>query len=286
MMADFASRFWIVLPLLPSRDAWRAQLEEAAVTSGQVLHDWDQNPTVDLALNTVLLTAYAETARAHQPDPARIVGLVDVFDVLVPDDAPPEQRHHLVQTATTSFAQFVSLPRNCVFDAGAFTGAPLEITPGLRITAPPQMAARTPLAEALTLYREDKTTWRPEILSWQAHHARGSEGMMVDLTGRPRTLVFGPYVVLPAGRWKVLFQLSFDREAAKYLFRIDWGGVDAFSSQEFRPGRPGVFEVEVNYAWEQPSPCEFRIQVREGVFNGQMGLSDLQISRIDEGQDS
>src|SRR5712664_2868998 len=60
-----------------------------------------------------------------------------------------------------------------------------------------------------------------------------------DLTGLNRILVFGPFVTLPAGRWRARIEFELCQDGAKRAFRIDFGGRDEFSKTPFRALGPG-----------------------------------------------
>lgn len=282
MSADVNAHDWIVLPLLPNRDAWVARLHEAASAAGRVLHDWDQSQELNAAARPILVTASAEAARAGQPDASRIAAIVDALDVAMPADAAPPERHHRLQAATDSFAQIAVLPKERVFGPGRFAGGAVDLFPDLRASAPAASPSPSgPVAEALRLYTEGQAHWPGALLTWNTAPTHEAGQSSFDLTGRPRIVIYGPYLVMPAGRWKAVFTLSFDDYASRYLFRTDWGGVQDYASQEFRPGRAGVFELEMIYDWAERGACEFRLLVLEGVFHGRVSVSDLTVSRVD-----
>ena len=54
------------------------------------------------------------------------------------------------------------------------------------------------------------------------------------------------------------------------------------SSEEFTPGKPGLFEIEMDYIWREPAPAEFRILTLEGVFDGRLIFGGVKVSRISD----
>lgn len=282
MSAELNDRNWIVLPKLPNRQVWIARLNEAAATAGYVLHDWDANQAPDDASPLLLLTASADEARNRQPDARRIAAILDVLDITFPEEMEQPERHSAVHGATQSFAQVAALPQERVFGPDQLAAGSVRLFPDLSVRRPDSWPlAEGPLATALKLYNDGHAVWPGSILTWQNTPAQAGGFYSIDLTGRPRIIVYGPYFDMPKGRWKLVCTLSVDDYASRYLFRVDWGGTEAFVSQEFRPRHAGVFEIEMVYDWETPGICEFRLLVTEGVFHGEISLSDLTISRAD-----
>lgn len=281
MTQDLASYDWIVLPHVRERELWVAGIEEAVQAAGRTVHDWDASQDLTGSKNALVMTASTDVAMAHQPDVDRIAAIAGELDVAVPSGLSDIERHLAVQAATDSFAQLSALPPARVLGRDNFAKGTAAIAPGLCVAMPAFASAPSRLANALAVFTQKRAIWSSDILSWNVQRSTGDEGVTFDLTGRPRILVFGPYIVMPKGRWRAVFQLAFDDYAARYLFRADWGGVESYKSQEFRPVKPGVFELEMTHDWAQRGACEFRLLVLEGVFHGQVTVSDIRVSKID-----
>lgn len=273
---------WIVLPEQQGRQAWIAALQAAAARSGRRLHDTDHGDAPAEADRALLLTASAEKALGRQPDARRIAAILDTPDVIVPEGVDQARRHGIVHLATQNFARLALLPRNRVFGPDVVDSGALRLFPDLDVMRPEgTRTAPGPMTRALEIYSQGKATWSGEVLSWLQPPMHAGGFSTLDLTGRPRTIVHGPYFEIPAGRWKATFTLSVDDHSARYLFRADWGGIEVYSSQEFRPWRSGVFEIEMVHDWAAPGAVEFRLLVMEGVFHGEISLSDLTVVRVD-----
>lgn len=271
---------WLVLPYTPDREAWRASLYQAAAEADRTIFEWDQGGEADWNTRPLLLTANVASALSIQADPARIAAVFGSLDVATPDNLSTSERHDVVRAVTSGFAQLTLLPPNRLFTPERFGGSPLEVLPDLVVVPPfASLPSTSPLATALELHLRDKAIWPVEIFSWSSPFQRDGDFAVLDLTGRPRFLAFGPYIVMPVGRWKARFRITFDDYASRYLFRVDWGGVEHYSSHEFRPGKAGVYEFEMTYDWFESASCEFRVILREGAFHGEVAVSDLAITR-------
>ncbi|WP_295240686.1 hypothetical protein [uncultured Brevundimonas sp.] len=128
----------------------------------------------------------------------------------------------------------------------------------------------------------DKTTWSPEIFSYDVKCVDlARSGQPFDITGKPRFLISGPYVTMPTGFWKAKIMLGFDDGASRSRFRIDWGEVESYQSQEFYPGRPGHFEIVMSHQWFDAAPAEVRLVQLEGVFDGHVTFGGVEITAGD-----
>jgi len=128
----------------------------------------------------------------------------------------------------------------------------------------------------------DKTTWSPELFSYDVKSVDlARSGQPFDITGKPRFLISGPYVTMPTGFWKAKITLGFDDGASRSRFRIDWGEVESYQSQEFYPGRPGFFEIVMSHQWVDAAPAEVRLVQLEGVFDGHVTFAGVEITAGD-----
>jgi len=283
--ATSSQTHWIILPTIEGREAWRGAIAAAAEAGGLHLVDWDAdaNPLAG-APDSVILTQDAQVARAAGADPQNTTV---VLASSWPDvEGVPSGVHRAAMLAhTTQFmARAEAFSHARVVRAHDVNGAPIELAPGLIVT-PPKPGAPSDLARSLALYGspDAAVTWGTSFFTYDARNAdQGPKTGEMDLTGRPRFLIHGPYIVMPPGRWKAVFRLSFDLPGSRVRFRLDWGGQTEYDSEEFTPGRPGLFEIEMDYVWREPAPAEFRILTLEGVFDGRLTFGGVKVSRISD----
>lgn len=104
---------------------------------------------------------------------------------------------------------------------------------------------------------------------------------VLDVSGRPRTLVYGPYLALPPGRWKAVMRFSLDEEAATNELRFDWGHAGDFISQTVTAGAPGIYEIEMVHAIMGPAEAwQFRILLMQGAFDGRMTFQGGSVQKL------
>lgn len=277
---------WIILPTIRDREAWRAAITAGAQSAGLHLVDWDvtrpMNGQDDPA--TIILTKDADAAAAAGADPQHTTVVLGAGEPDIEAIPAAADRNALLLHLTQPLARAEAFAGARVIGRRDLNGAPIEMAPGLNV-APPTPAASSDLAQNLALYgRADAVvTWGPSFFTYDPRNAdQGPKTGEMDLTGRPRFLIHGPYIVMPPGRWKAIFRLGFDRPGSRVRFRLDWGGQTEYDSEEFTPGRPGLFEIEMDYVWREPAPAEFRILVMEGVFDGQLTFGGVKVSRMSD----
>jgi hypothetical protein len=154
-----------------------------------------------------------------------------------------------------------------------------------------RVAFRQDLARELALFADGppqpglETTWSERIFQYDERAARDWEAAgKLDITGRPRILVYGPYLALPAGVWKARVRFAVDEQASKREFRIDWGAPADFKSTSVSPKEPGVYEVEMEHSWPDSAMAEIRLLVMEGAFDGRLDFLGATVSYVSEPQ--
>jgi hypothetical protein len=104
----------------------------------------------------------------------------------------------------------------------------------------------------------------------------------VDVTGRVRALIYGPYIRLPHGNWSAEVVLGFSEAARDVTFVVD---VLSAGSQlcvtSLRPPREGVYSINLGFVINEQSdhPVEFRVVNERAAFDGKVALSHVRLSR-------
>lgn len=287
-MTSALSKRWIVIPPCADRAAWlsivTAQVQKTGLTVIDRSHGSPANDPDD-AILIVQDIDVAHKAGARDEDLAVIFSRAGLLPPEIDATEERNVRHHEVLTASELVRKArASAPAARQFEAVQFDTAPIEVLPGVRLAAPPveQPSSRNQaLQEALSLYKNEPTFWHGEVFDYIASSVQHvGEQTIIDLTGRPRIVFYGPYIVVPAGRWKVTMRIGFCHQAARRQYRADWGGQHVYASHHFKPEKDGLFELEMEHEWTEPAPCEMRLLVMEGVFDGQLLFYGAHVSRI------
>ena len=110
----------------------------------------------------------------------------------------------------------------------------------------------------------------------------------IDITGRIRNLVFGPYIILPPGSWVATVVLGFSREAAEVSYAIEFiAGPRCVSlcRTTIQPQGDRVFEAAVFFTVEPATdqPISLRISNERAAFEGQLVLGSVTLTQQSKG---
>lgn len=101
----------------------------------------------------------------------------------------------------------------------------------------------------------------------------------MDIVGRARCLVWGPYQELPPGRWVATARFSMDEWACRHQFAIEFGQKSNYSRHEFRAGKPGLFEFDIEFETNETEKTELRIILNQSSLGGEFEFLGVQVAR-------
>ena len=116
-------------------------------------------------------------------------------------------------------------------------------------------------------------TWERELF-FVGDEPAAKATLPIDVTGRARCLIFGPYIALPPGSWSVSVLLGFSKEAAELGYVVEVVAGTHVSRINLRPEGEGVFEANLTISIE-PSmdhPVEVRLFNERAGFEGRLAL--------------
>ena len=262
---------WIVLPNSRDQEAWRHAIDVAL----------ENNASRDESAYRFTDDVAEALASGEDHDSiAAIISMVGPGDPALLAD--PDTRHAEVAERTRLASNLIRLRPDRVFGPTNFHAGPVELFSDLTVTAPEAIAATpydTALAFALETFgpARHSATWRRDLFSYPTPPMANEPPYTFDLTGRPKFVVFGPYMTMAPGIWTARFELTFDAPSTRHRYRADWGGVTEYQSIEFRPERPGRYQIELTHEWSEAAPCELRLLSMEGVFEGRMTFSGAEV---------
>ncbi len=103
----------------------------------------------------------------------------------------------------------------------------------------------------------------------------------VELTGKMRTIMHGPYTPLPPGRWELAATVIIDTRGTPLFLTFDWGSEPDFARMMKRIDRSGVYQVTLTRDWLEEQRCEFRILASAAHFDGHLKVVDVTVTRQD-----
>jgi hypothetical protein len=96
----------------------------------------------------------------------------------------------------------------------------------------------------------------------------------LDITGRARCLLHGPYIMLPAGSWSLSLTMLFSREAAEHEFLVEICTDRPLASGTIRPRQEGRAGVTVDFALGDSTeyPVAIRVSSLRAAFDGAIAM--------------
>jgi hypothetical protein len=279
-----AKPLWIVLTPSVDHEAWLKALLRTAADCGRELVSFWTTPEPRAKDSPPVLYVTHDAALLAEVDPADVVVIMPQPETAAETTAelydlyPPYSVFH----ASLLLARAVALGKGArILTAEQLSRKParIELFPGV-IVEPPEAERGTPrpaVSVALGMYRLGRprpgttVTWSERLFTYDPKSFVEGEPLgVLDVTGRPRTLFYGPYLALPPGRWNIVIRFAVDDFAAGHELRFDWGLAGDFISQTESPRTGGVYEVEMTHNVTEVGPWQFRVLLMEGAFEGRM----------------
>ena len=100
----------------------------------------------------------------------------------------------------------------------------------------------------------------------------------LDIAGRARCLVWGPYEVLGPGRWEATISFTMDHWASRHTYAMEFGHIDNYSRLEFVPGREGHYEIDIGFDAVHPAKTEIRFILNQSSLGGTVDFLGARVS--------
>lgn len=111
-------------------------------------------------------------------------------------------------------------------------------------------------------------------------HPAGPCPESIDLTGRRRILVFGPYVELDPGRWRLTAEFSLTREAAANPLQVEiCEDTEVKVAKLIQPSEAGRYRVALECDLTG-GRVELRVWLPSPAFDGEMRFSGALVEAL------
>ena len=124
-------------------------------------------------------------------------------------------------------------------------------------------------------------TWTHELFF---HGERRDERLTapVEISGRPRCLIQGPFIHLSPGRWTLSLSLVFSHAAAEREFAVEVEAGQTLASGTVHPDPFGDAAIELDFtvADDTHDPVAIRIHSLRAVFDGMLTIVGATLARI------
>ena len=146
----------------------------------------------------------------------------------------------------------------------------------------PLNASESPLAlfDAMPMAPGADANWGPQWFTYPEPPQGLGGGPWIDMTGRMRPLLYGPYVRLPAGRWSVDVRFSVDPERAHAPLLFEWGAGTEFCRVMAEIRHPGSYGIRLDRIWPEADAAQLRIWNYHPVFEGKLEFQGCRVTRV------
>lgn len=126
--------------------------------------------------------------------------------------------------------------------------------------------------------------WEPDLFFATQHVDDGSRVSArgaIDITGRARFLIFGPYINLIPGPWVATVSLAFSAETAGMSFMIEITAGTQLAYTRVQPAGEQIIETSLPFTIPPSSsqPVEIRVISERAAFDGRIALGYVRLAR-------
>jgi hypothetical protein len=120
-------------------------------------------------------------------------------------------------------------------------------------------------------------TWARDLFL-EEHHQPATHP--IDISGKIRHLIYGPYIALPPGNWVAEMVLGFSEDAVDMSFQVDvWAG-SQLSMARINPSGPGLAQVRLSFSLEESNDnlVEIRVMNERSAIYGRLALGQATVT--------
>lgn len=103
---------------------------------------------------------------------------------------------------------------------------------------------------------------------------------VIDITGRRRILVFGPWRRLASGLWRATVSVELCNEASRRSFGVQFGSLRQFTTVGVPRGVAGRHDVELIHRLTPEEHAEIRIGVMAPAFHGSLRFLGAKVEPV------
>lgn len=164
-------------------------------------------------------------------------------------------------------------------EEGISAGAPEAARRWHALDADPRGWAERALASYINYFNNGALTpiiWVRELF-FRGDQPGERASWIIDITGRARSLLHGPGILVAAGNWLVTVRLLFSREATEHEFLVELLADRPMGETTFQPEREGGLEVSFALTLDETTnrPLTIRLSNRRAAFDGACAMDHV-----------
>lgn len=265
-----------------SGTAWREALTARAAQLGWTVGDTGADTVAPSP--TGLVFAHSHAAMLAFPPTARAVILDTTATDPVDPGLPATPEAVMVRSHILVEAEMAAAHGAVVLNGARYVldfpilgsverreGAPYRIHPSV---------SESPLAVFDDPTPGSQANWHPRWFAYPEGHEGTVDEPFFDMTGRMRAMIYGPYIRLPAGRWRVDVRFTVDPEKAHAPLLFEWGAGAEYCRIMTEIRFAGTYAISLDKLWPEPDAAQLRIWTAHPVFQGRFGFQGCRITRM------
>lgn len=262
--------------------AWREALSARAVQLGWPIGDTGADAAPPATAGLVF--AHSHAAMLAFPATARAV----IIDTTATDPVDPGQpatpeaimlRSHVLVEAEMAAADGAAILNAARYvlefpvlgSVERREGSPYRIHPSV---------SESPLALFDDAAPGSQANWHPRWFAYPDGYDGSIDEPFFDMTGRMRAMMYGPYIRLPAGRWRVDVRFTVNPEKAHAPLLFEWGAGNDYCRIMTEIRFAGSYAVSLDKLWGEPDAAQLRIWTAHPVFQGRFGFNGCRVTRL------
>jgi len=282
---------WVILTPSETEPEWRRRVTDAVAAAGLTPVPWsaELGPEIFNDPKAVVLAQEMSQVRAHGQVPDAVILTDPESSVRQLGQTVLPLFPQALWTASQIHAEACTVPDSTpvIGGGGLMEADKVALWPGMTVAAPglpSRPKGERAAAVAMSLYRQGRpavgarTDIAPKLFLYDARNPVKPPRYELDLTGRPRILMYGPYVSLPPGVWTFHLQVQADAAAVGRRFRVEWGTQSATEPFAVKLDRVGLYEIAIDFSFMEPSACEARVILEEAAFEGAIRIMATAVS--------
>lgn len=125
-----------------------------------------------------------------------------------------------------------------------------------------------------------EATWETALFSFPGRSAPDGGSPEISLIGKPRVLMYGPYVHMPAGRWRATCPITVDTEGRTTRIEVYWGSSDVEGGYPVDIYESGRYNLTVEASVVEDKPIELRILAPRAALEGKLSVGKVSVERL------
>lgn len=126
-----------------------------------------------------------------------------------------------------------------------------------------------------------QVTWATDLFLFPSRSAPDGGSPEISLIGKPRVLMYGPYIHMPAGRWRATCPIVADTEGRAMRIEVHWGASEIAGGYPVDIRESGRYNLAVEASVVEAKPIELRILAPRPALEGRLSVGRVSVERLD-----